>query len=327
MDIKNMENNLKLIWQEKNKLHKERLISRLRLITLIIGLFFYLLIEPAYDIKLLAIMALLTAYAGIILIFSSLQPLLSYPNLATALSDNAMAFIVSYFSGGFQSPFIFGFAFPLLVFAVHPSRKKLFMAVALSWVIIFLLGILTNCHPRTFIHLAITVSFIAIFTNMLIYDEIRILTSAASRDGLTGLFNHKIFFEVLHILTSADSPVSHFSLIMLDLDDFKKLNDEKGHLIGDQALKEVVNAILSNIRDSDIVFRYGGDEFVIILPEINHNSCQKIVERLREAIINLGYFTSVSIGTAVYPNEADNPYLLVELADKQMYAEKNLDKK
>lgn len=322
MDIKNMENNLKLIWQEKNKLHKEKLIARLRLMVLIIGLFLYLLIEPAYDIKFLFIIASLIIYAGIILIFPPLHPVLSYPNLATALSDNTIVFILCYFSGGLESPFIFGFALPLLIFAVHPSRQKLLKAVALNWGIISLLGILTGLHIKTFLHLSATISLIAIFANMLIYDELRTLTSAASKDGLTGLFTHKIFFEVLHVLTSSNSPIKSFSLIMIDLDDFKKLNDEKGHLVGDQALKDVANSILLNLRDSDMVFRYGGDEFAIILPEIGYNLCQNIVERLRKAIINLGYFRSVSIGTAVYPDEADNPYLLVELADKRMYAEK-----
>ncbi|SHH23943.1 diguanylate cyclase (GGDEF) domain-containing protein [Thermosyntropha lipolytica DSM 11003] len=327
MDMKNMENNLKLIWQEKTKLHKEKLIARLRFLVLIIGLILYLLIEPAYDLKFLAILALLIAYAGMILFFPPLHHILSYPNLATALSDNAIVFILCYFSGGLASPFILGFALPLLIFAVHPSRQKLFRAVALSWGIILLLAILTGFHPRTFVHLAATISVIAIFANILIYDEIRSLTSAAAKDGLTGLYTHKVFFDILHILTSPKSPIKHFSLVMIDLDDFKKLNDEKGHLVGDQALKDVAQALLHHLRDSDMVFRYGGDEFAVILPEVGYNLAKNIVERLRQAIINLGYSKSVSMGIAVYPEEEDNPYFLVELADKRMYAEKNPTKK
>ena len=84
-----------------------------------------------------------------------------------------------------------------------------------------------------------------------------------------------------------------FSLVMIDLDEFKKLNDELGHLEGDRILKEVAGLIKQNVRDSDIVARYGGDEFALILPGVGHDLNNTIIERLRTSIIGMGYFTAI----------------------------------
>ena len=94
------------------------------------------------------------------------------------------------------------------------------------------------------------------------------LNQLANTDGLTGLYNHRHFQEMLEreVMRSGRHN-REFALLFLDIDNFKKFNDEYGHVKGDQVLQNVAQSIKDNVRQSDIVARYGGEEFVIILPE------------------------------------------------------------
>ncbi len=117
----------------------------------------------------------------------------------------------------------------------------------------------------------------------------------AEVDPLTGLANRRHFFEWLD--TFADDPKAAFAVLMLDLDDFKRLNDEHGHLYGDDVLASVATLLASNLRAGDHVARYGGEEFVIALPGTGLREAHRIADRLREAVSEEAP-TTVSIGCA-----------------------------
>ncbi|HPU44282.1 MAG TPA: diguanylate cyclase, partial [Dictyoglomaceae bacterium] len=118
--------------------------------------------------------------------------------------------------------------------------------------------------------------------------------------------------------------------IILDLDDFKLFNDTYGHIFGDQALKEMANTLKSSCRKVDVIGRYGGDEFTIILPETNSSGCIRVAKRLLEHIQNTSLVTpdgnkisvSVSMGIASYPEDTSDPEKLLSLADTAMYRAK-----
>ena len=113
----------------------------------------------------------------------------------------------------------------------------------------------------------------------------RQLREMAFRDGLTGLYNHRYFQDLMnHELSRARRYKKPLSLIMLDLDHFKKINDEYGHPVGDIVLKEVSRAIQNTIRDCDIAARYGGEEFVVVLPETELKGAAVVAERLRKTV-------------------------------------------
>jgi diguanylate cyclase (GGDEF)-like protein len=159
------------------------------------------------------------------------------------------------------------------------------------------------------------------------------LRDMAFKDGLTGLYNHRYFQDLMdNELSRARRYKKPFSLIMLDLDHFKKINDEYGHPVGDVVLKEVSKAIKNTIRDSDIAARYGGEEFAVVLPETELRGAAILAERLRKAIEQLEIDTngcsidvSVSVGVTCYHPSTDKieKSEIISEADNALYNSKN----
>ncbi len=164
--------------------------------------------------------------------------------------------------------------------------------------------------------------------NALMYRE---AINASARDPLTGVNNRGRFREVMdrevELSRRHGAPLS---LIMLDVDRFKSINDTHGHLVGDIALKSIASCTLSCIRDSDILFRYGGEEFCIALANTNLTGARKLAERIRRALEILVVRASgtrlhvtASFGVATLAREDDVTHL-VEKADHSLYRAKAL---
>jgi diguanylate cyclase (GGDEF)-like protein len=155
------------------------------------------------------------------------------------------------------------------------------------------------------------------------------ITQQAITDGLTGLYNHSYFRKKLvQKIEEAEKIGERFSLLMLDIDNFKRFNDDYGHQAGDAVLKELAKTLESNVRKEDIVARYGGEEFTIILATREKDNLNKQAERIRknvaqEVIIynDLKLQVTVSIGAVIYCR-GNNSKELVELADKALYSAK-----
>lgn len=151
----------------------------------------------------------------------------------------------------------------------------------------------------------------------------------ACTDGLTGLFDHNHFLKDLSklIAESAEKNLK-LSLVMVDLDDFKYCNDRYGHTVGDTILKETAGILKDNVRHDDVIARYGGDEFVIILVNANQQRAYQIAERIRRKISRMSFDDpesdhtfgiTASIGIATYPDDAATAKNLIDSADKAMY--------
>jgi diguanylate cyclase (GGDEF)-like protein len=150
----------------------------------------------------------------------------------------------------------------------------------------------------------------------------------ASTDSLTGLPNKRAVADTLQrMLAQATRTLSPLSLLVLDLDHFKKINDRLGHPVGDQILANVGAALRSALRDGDFAGRNGGEEFTVILPDTDVEGAVTVAEKVRVAveeiaIPGLELTTTVSIGIASYPEHGVNPDRLERLADAALYLAK-----
>lgn len=157
-------------------------------------------------------------------------------------------------------------------------------------------------------------------------DSVSMLYEVATHDEKTGLYNNKFFDTLLDMeIEKAERGQQKLSLIMTDIDFFKKLNDTHGHIKADDLLKRLADVLKQQIRKSDIVARFGGEEFVILLPETNLEKAKKFAARLRRAIhsdaILKKYKLTVSGGIAQYKNK-DSKKKFKERVDKALYMAK-----
>jgi diguanylate cyclase (GGDEF)-like protein len=158
-----------------------------------------------------------------------------------------------------------------------------------------------------------------------------LLRNQSIRDALTGLYNRRYLEESLNReLQRAKRADRSLSMVMLDLDHFKHFNDTFGHQVGDILLKEVAGAIKGRVRAGDLACRYGGEEFSLILSEVDTEGTVKCAESIREAIKHLSLHhrgqtlgtITVSAGIASYPAHADNSEDLIRAADEALYQAK-----
>jgi diguanylate cyclase (GGDEF)-like protein len=165
-------------------------------------------------------------------------------------------------------------------------------------------------------------------------ESIQSLTTKLERlgltDGLTGIYNRRFFDQMLPREVNRSHRLgTQVSLLMLDIDHFKRFNDRLGHPAGDEALRTVVRTLGQRLRDMDFVARYGGEEFAVVLPGADRDSALATAERLRSAVESATFGLpanserlTVSIGVAVYPEDADDASSLLAAADHALYAGK-----
>jgi diguanylate cyclase (GGDEF)-like protein len=158
----------------------------------------------------------------------------------------------------------------------------------------------------------------------------------AVMDGLTGLFNHGYFQESLALQAREHVESGQpYTLLMIDLDNFKEINDTFGHLAGDEVLKAVANTLNACIRKEDIAARYGGEEFAVLLPRCPKDQADVIAERIRSTVSEMdvkvesvegSIHVTLSVGLASFPSEGGDHQRILEKADHALYIAKRQGK-
>ena len=154
------------------------------------------------------------------------------------------------------------------------------------------------------------------------------LHQLAIRDPLTNLYNRRFMEETLEReWQRAQRRKSQLGIVMVDLDHFKRFNDTYGHDVGDALLRATAQFLVSQVRASDFVCRYGGEEFTLIFPEADLQAVANRMEKIRAGIVTLPEFSgrnvTLSAGVAMYPAHDDHPAGLLKIADQALYRAKS----
>lgn len=244
--------------------------------------------------------------------------------------------VLAYQTGGFESPFTF--TFPLIVGAgalLVAPRIALILAI-LATAAYLAAGLAVNQAPTTgpLVQLLVNLTglYLLAYIGASVGREQRRARDAAIRmstvDSLTGLYNRTFFFSALEReIARGDRSGRAFCLVMLDLDDLKSLNDRFGHVAGDQVLRSVADTIRGGVRKIDVAARYGGDEFVALLPETDPTGGWVLAEKIRLTVAEQGMpgidpTPTVSVGVVSYPADGRSADALLVSADRAMYASK-----
>jgi diguanylate cyclase (GGDEF)-like protein len=168
-----------------------------------------------------------------------------------------------------------------------------------------------------------------VLENAIVHERVQNL---AATDGLTGLFNRRYFDSAFaRELARCDRSSSSLALLLADIDHFKSFNDTYGHAMGDLVLRKVAGILSGALRKADVLARFGGEEFVILLPNVTAQGALESAERLRESVafaqIHPGgprKRVTVSIGAALFPTDASDSESLLKAADEALYEAKHL---
>ena len=217
----------------------------------------------------------------------------------------------------------------------HPTTKSVICAPLVAWdniVGVLVIGSLQSDFfsekDARFVATLASSAALAI-ENIRLYGETH---KAAITDGLTGLNNRRALDPMLEKeIARCERYERQLSIAFMDLDHFKQFNDYYGHLSGDDYLRDISRLFIENIRETDNVFRYGGDEFLVLMPETGYPQVLELAERLRSAVERhhlvtkedspLGSMT-VSIGVAVYPQDAKDANGIIAAADAALFKAK-----
>ena len=152
------------------------------------------------------------------------------------------------------------------------------------------------------------------------------LLDISKMDALSNVYNKAAILKAIERLISS-KPESELSLLMFDIDDFKVINDTHGHIVGDKCIRMLSSTARSSFRDIDLVGRYGGDEFIIVLPDTGSKQAIAIAERFKSTVAaaTSPSFT-ISIGVSSYPSDGTDVRALIQEADKGLYMSKKKGK-
>lgn len=243
-------------------------------------------------------------------------------------------------TGGLESPFTF--TFPLIVGAgALLVAPRIALGLALIATVAYIgSGLIVDPSPATgsLVQMAVNLTgvYLLAYIGTSVGREQRRARDAAIRlstiDSLTGLYNRTFFFAALdREIARGDRSGRAFCLLMLDLDDLKAVNDRFGHVAGDQVLRGVADVVRGGVRKIDVAARYGGDEFVALLPETDPTGGWVLAEKIRLTVAEQGMpgidpGPTVSVGVVSYPADGRSADALLVSADRAMYASKRAGK-
>lgn len=315
----------------------KNILSKICMISLYLGaVLVSIYLNKAYKMK--AILFCSLANLGVILLgalftrgYATFRILYSYTNLLLLI--NILLWIIGSFKNfknSYEDKIIFIASSLIVIFAVKDvygilNGRTGFVSYTVFALLIFCLGVVF-ISLGNYLNLQNTV-----YINAIAYKEQKEnYKNLSITDPLTKLYNQRYLYEYLNEILSKE--IDTFSLVFCDLDHFKRINDTVGHKSGDLILIEIANIIKQTINLKGLAFRYGGEEMVVILENMNSFKAYEVAEEIRKSISSSKYIkriysnfpVTISIGISSYPTDAENIDVIIEKADKAMYYVKQI---
>ena len=215
-------------------------------------------------------------------------------------------------------------------------------SVFIFYLIVFISPIEDKSHLFNFMNKSAGAAFFSMFIALRVkaiqsenYEFALLLHERSMIDSLTKVYNRNGFDLWAHEnLNPNNKQECAISIIMLDIDDFKKVNDQHGHQMGDTVIKNTANIITSLANKTDCIVRFGGEEFVVLLRGISSKQCFELAEKIREAVSsrvyktdeNIGFNITISVGISTHSDEKATLHELIGIADKNLYIAKSKGK-
>jgi diguanylate cyclase (GGDEF)-like protein len=324
-----------------------RSIAEVEWLLLVLVMLYLFVSAPEFGNQIFLIGTLI-AFAGLVLTFQVAPGMRERTIFKITLEILGMvAFITAVLSqiGGEESPILSLYLLPIIASALALGKRATVLVVLLVCVCYVLLAVLRGGVEVLSLSLAsqamgVLAPFflVAFLTSMLaenIQTAMRRIRSLSDRDELTNVYNIGAFMRLAHAEHSRAIRLEReYSLLMVDVDGLKELNDKLGHSAGNRALVLVADSLIRVTRSEDLVARYGGDEFILVLPGIEQSGAEDAAQRIRNVVyastLEAGptmVRVNVSVGTATYPADGNDIESLMKSADRTMYVDKEMRKK
>ncbi len=291
------------------------------------------------------VLAVLLGFAGFVLLFRYARPFATNVVLKLAIEILAMlAFLsaVLVFAGGVQSPLVDLYLLPIVTAALALGKRATALVMVLvagcyslvEWLTVGSVGWNTEFGLRAVGALA-PFALVAFCTTLLVENintAKRRIRALSDRDELTGLYNLRAFMRLAeHEHDVAARTGRTYAILMIDVEHLKALNDTYGHDAGNRAVKLVAEALLRLTRSSDLVARYGGDEFVVLLGNADKDIADEVAQRIRNVVFSTTLEVDVkmvrikaNVGAAAFPDHGNALQIVMAAADRLMYKDKEL---
>ncbi|MBL8526609.1 MAG: GGDEF domain-containing protein [Burkholderiales bacterium] len=319
-----------------------RTIAEIDWLMLIVVLAFQF-IQPLGEESRTAIMMALFFFAAFILSFRYANFYKRETRWKLALETLVMILFITWvvwYSGKLDSPLLSLYLLPIIASALALGKVATLLEMTLVTACYIFFSAVGSGHPVLSLNFGVELAaklspvlLVAYITTMLSADIHYALNKAklfSETDPLTGLYNLRAFNIIAdRAFNQAIRYSRPMSLVMIDSDNLKRVNDTFGHETGNRLLQQIVAGVKAQLRSTDVLARYGGDEFMVLLPDTGARGAREVAERIRRSVEAIGLTvrdtrvpTTVSLGVASYPDDGVDLSLLLDKADKAMYRSK-----